>query len=74
MINFHFLFHDGSEIVFRAAECKHYTGHAALTDATLVGNGRMERNGLQIGTHFARFNIALNSDLFGMYPEGETNE
>ena len=65
-MKFTFLFHDGSEIVFSASDCKHFTGHAALTDATIIKN---TKNKIPEGTHFSRFNIALNSDLFGMYPE-----
>jgi len=68
---FTFLFHDGSEIVFRASDVKHFTGHAAITDATIVKN---TKNGVPVGKHFDRFNIALNSDLFGMYPEEEAKE
>lgn len=71
MTTFHFLFHDGTEIVFSAATCKHYTGHAALEDATIIKNSK---NYVPVGTHFSRFNIALNGDLFGMYPEEEPKE
>lgn len=61
-----FLFHDGTRIVFEADDCKHYTGHAALSNATIIENSK---NHIKKGTHFLRFNIALNGDLFGMYPE-----
>ena len=64
-LDFHFLFHDGSEIVFHADKCQHFTGHAALTNATVLLN---TKNSVPVGSHFARFNIALNGDLFGMYP------
>jgi hypothetical protein len=65
-MKFHFLFHDGSEIVFEAADCKHYTGHAALSNVTIIKN---TKNSIPVGSKFLRFNIALNADLFGMYPE-----
>ena len=71
MMHFHFLFHDGSEIVFYAEDCKHFTGHAALSNAEITKN---TKNNIPVGTKFLRFNIALNSDLFGMYPEVSENE
>jgi len=67
-MKFTFLFHDGSEIVFKAEDCKHYTGHAALSNAEVVKN---TKNHIPVGTKFLRFNIALNGDLFGMYPSEE---
>lgn len=65
-MKFTFLFHDGSKIVFLADDCRHFTGHAALTNATIIKN---TKNEIPVQTHFMRFNIALNGDLFGMYPE-----
>jgi hypothetical protein len=36
MLKYHFLYHDGSSVSFEAADCKHYIGHAALTNTTVV--------------------------------------
>ena len=62
---FTFLFHDGTEIIFKADSCKHFTGHAALIEAEIIKN---TKNKIPVGTNFSRFNIALNGELFGMYP------
>lgn len=66
MTKFTFLFHDGGKIVFKAASVKHFTGHAALEDATVLENTK--NYCIRVGEHFDRFNIALNADLFGMAP------
>jgi hypothetical protein len=68
-MKFTFLFHDGSRIVFSADEVKHYTGHAALTNATVLENTK--NYAVKVGDHFDRFNIALNDNLFGMFPSDE---
>ena len=71
MKTFTFLFHDGGRIVFSADETKHFTGHAVLTNATVLENTK--NYCIKVGDHFTRFNIALNADLFGMIPS-ESNE
>ena len=66
MAKFTFLFHDGGKIVFDARKCKHYSGHAALDDVTVLENTR--NYSIKVGEKFIRFNIALNDNLFGMIP------
>ena len=69
-MKFHFLFHTGGELVFEASSCKHYSSHAALTDATLVLN-TTNITLIPLGKKFLRFNLALNGHLLGMWPEGD---
>jgi hypothetical protein len=69
MLKFTFLFHDGGRVVFLAEETKHFTGHAVLTNATVLEN--TANYAVKVGDHFSRFNIALNAPLFGMFPEEE---
>jgi hypothetical protein len=71
-MKFHFLFHNAAEIVIEADKCKHYTGHAALTNATIISNTGIAH--LHLGQTFKRLNLALNGHMLGMYPEGETDE
>jgi hypothetical protein len=69
-VKFHFIYHDGSELVFEASGAKHYSSHAALTDAVLVEDTGHKRL-IPKGKKFFRLNIALTAPLFAMYPEGE---
>lgn len=69
MAKFTFLFHDGGKVIFSAKICKHYSGHAALEDATVLEN--TANYAIRAGDHFDRFNIALNAPLFGMFPTEE---
>lgn len=71
-MKFHFIYHDGGELVFEASDCHHYSGHAALTDATLIEDTR-HKNLIPKGQKFSRLNLTLNGNLFAMYPE-ENNE
>ena len=68
-MRFHFIYHDGAELVFEATSCKHYSGHAALTDAVLVEDAGHKRL-VPLNKKFSRLNIALNGNLFAMWPEG----
>ncbi len=63
---FHFLYHNGTELVFDAEEVKHYTGHAVVKNSTVIKDTL--NLGLE-GKKFVRFNIALTDRLLGMYPE-----
>ena len=71
-MRFHFIYHDGSELVFEASGAKHYSSHAALTDAVLVEDTSHKRL-IPMNKKFFRLNIALTAPLFAMFPEG-TNE
>jgi len=74
-MRFHFIYHDGSELLFEASEARHFTGHVVLTDAKLIekvaGNYGMDL--IPEGKVFPRFNLALNGNLLGMWPEEEDN-
>ena len=69
-MRFHFIYHNGTELVFEASGAKHYSSHAALTDAVLVED-TWHMNLIPKGKKFFRLNISLGSELFAMYPEGE---
>lgn len=69
MTKFHFIYHDGGELVFEASEAKHFTGHVVLIDAVLVRDTSCKLASIIWGTKFSRFNLALNGNLVGMYPK-----
>ena len=84
-MKFHFIYHNGTELIFKAAEAKHYTGHVVLLDAELVGvkNAQYPDDPYYESTtpsliprnkKFSRLNLALNGNLLGMYPEEEEEE
>lgn len=65
---FHFLYHNGDELVFDAEEVKHYTGHAVVKNGKIIKSTLDKWTDLY-GKKFVRFNIALTDRLLGMYPE-----
>lgn len=69
-MRFHFIYHDGGELVFEASDCKHYSGHVTLTDAVLIEDTRHKRL-IPKDKKFLRLNLALNGNLFAMWPEVE---
>jgi len=66
---FHFLYHDGNELVFNAEEIKHYTSHAVVKNGTIIKSDLNLGGTNLLGKKFVRFNVALTEGLLGMYPE-----
>lgn len=75
-MRFHFIYDDGSILIFEASDAKHFTGHVALTDATLVSKyaGSYGIDNIPEGKVFPRINLALNGNLLCMWPEEEKPE
>lgn len=68
-MKFHFLYHNGDELVFEAEEVKHYTGHAVVKNCTII-KSTLNMGGTNLfNKKFVRFNVALTDRLLGMYPE-----
>lgn len=72
-MKFTFLYHDGSILELKAEDCKHYSGHAALTNVEVLRHVVLNSNlpAISTGYKFTRLNLALNGQMLGMYPSEE---
>ena len=70
-MKFHFVYHDGSELVIQADEARHFTGHVVLINATILTKnaGSFGVDLVPKNKTFLRLNLALNGNLLAMWPE-----